>query len=150
MRTRSRQDAVRLINTGAANRAVGGTSTNAESSRSHAVCTLHVTAELTGDDGLARVRTTSLHLVDLAGSERQKATCASGVRLREACCINKSLSALGNVISALSTRDAQRHVPYRDSKLTLLLRDALGGEARTAVIATVSPEERCFGESLRV
>ena len=64
---------------------------------------------------------TSLHLVDLAGSERQKATCASGVRLREACCINKSLSALGNVINALTEGTHGRgaaHVPYRSSKLT--------------------------------
>ena len=69
------------------------------------------------------------------------------MRLREACCINKSLSALGNVISALSAAP-NRHVPYRDSKLTLLLRDALGGDSRTAVIATVSPIERCFSETL--
>ena len=142
-------DAMRLISRGCANRTTAGTSTNAESSRSHAVFTLRLTADLEarGEDGMRRQRTTCLHIVDLAGSERQKeAKCASGARLREACCINKSLSALGNVISALST--SNKHVPYRDSKLTLLLRDALGGDARTAVIATVSPREACFAETL--
>ena len=166
----SLQDAMRIIAIGGANRVVASTSQNAESSRSHAVFTLRVTVETpadtdTGEDstycanetsaadagllpGAKRVRTCALHLVDLAGSERQKDTNASGTRLREACSINKSLSALGNVISALSTSAPRVHVPYRDSKLTLLLRDALGGDARTAVIATVSPLERCFAETL--
>ena len=122
-------DAARLIAIGAAMRCVGGTTQNSESSRSHAVLTLRVTAQLAcDDDGVRHERVTSLHLVDLAGSERQKSTCATGARLREACCINKSLSALGNVISALAASSA-RHVPYRDSKLTLLLRDAVGGDA---------------------
>ena len=149
-------DAHRLIAIGTTNRTSAATTSNAESSRSHAVLTLRLTAELRGADGVKRQRVTSLHLVDLAGSERQKDSQSSGVRLREACCINKSLSALGNVISALSTAAAtaataaggatpvQRHVPYRDSKLTLLLRDALGGDAKTAVIATVSPSDKCF------
>ena len=100
-------------------------------------------------NSMRRVRTSQFNLVDLAGSERQKDTQAAGQRLKEACSINKSLSALGNLIHALTTRgDAAAskrgggHIPYRDSKLTHLLKDSLGGNAKTCVIANVSPNER--------
>ncbi|KAJ7374653.1 Kinesin-like protein kif15 [Desmophyllum pertusum] len=99
---------------------------------------------------MASIKVSRLHLVDLAGSERQKDTHAEGLRLKEASSINKSLSALGNVIMALVdiTHGKTRHVHYRDSKLTFLLRDSLGGNAKTYLIANVHPSAKCFGETL--
>jgi hypothetical protein len=91
------------------------------------------------------VRTGKLNLVDLAGSERQSKTGATGETLKEAAKINLSLSALGNVISALATGG---FVPYRDSKLTRLLQDSLGGNTKTVMISNVSPSERNVDESL--
>lgn len=88
-----------------------------------------------------------LNLVDLAGSERQAKTGATGDRLKEATKINLSLSALGNVISALVDGKA-KHIPYRDSKLTRLLQDSLGGNTRTLMIACVSPASRDYDETL--
>ena len=90
-----------------------------------------------------------LNLVDLAGSERLSRSQAVGQRLQESKSINQSLSALGNVIAALTQGGGRRpHVPYRDSKLTRLLADSLGGNCRTTVIAAVSPASEAFGESL--
>jgi hypothetical protein len=97
-------------------------------------------------DGVRRVRQSQLHLVDLAGSERQKDTHASGVRLREACAINQSLSTLGNCIKALVS--GQTKPPYRESKLTFLLKDSLGGNAKTCIVANVSALDRCCAETL--
>lgn len=116
---------------------------NEHSSRSHLVVTLRI-ASCENDDAEGVTLTTSkLHLIDLAGSERQKATGATGDRLKEGAQINLSLSALGNVINALTEPKAAcgkgRHVPYRDSKLTRLLQDSLGGNAYTVVINNVSP-----------
>ena len=108
---------------GTAARHVGATAMNAQSSRSHLVFSLVLEA-VAYSDGVRRVRTSQFNLVDLAGSERQKDTGAVGQRLREACSINRSLSALGNVITALTTRGV-RHVAYRDSKLTHLLKDSV-------------------------
>ncbi|XP_078206747.1 kinesin-like protein KIF15 isoform X6 [Callithrix jacchus] len=122
---------------------------NRESSRSHAVFTITVESmEKTND--IVNIRTSLLNLVDLAGSERQKDTHAEGMRLKEAGNINRSLSCLGQVITALVdlSNGKQRHVCYRDSKLTFLLRDSLGGNAKTAIIANVHPGSRCFGETL--
>lgn len=87
------------------------------------------------------VREARLNLIDLAGSERQRDTNAAGQRLKEASNINKSLSTLGNVINALvaSAEGKTRHIPYRDSKLTFLLRDSLGGNTRTSLIAAINP-----------
>ena len=89
------------------------------------------------------------HFVDLAGSERAKRTGATGATLKEGISINKGLLALSNVISAL-TEDAKKnaHVPYRDSKLTRILQDSLGGNSRTSMIACVSPAEVNFEETL--
>ena len=90
-------------------------------------------------------------MIDLAGSERQRDTLATGARLKEASTINKSLSALGNVIMSLvdiANTGTSRHVHYRDSKLTFLLRDSLGGNTRTSMIATISPNEKNYAESL--
>nr|XP_006824742.1 PREDICTED: kinesin-like protein KIF15-like [Saccoglossus kowalevskii] len=100
--------------------------------------------------GVANIKTSQLHLVDLAGSERQKDSKAEGMRLKEAGSINRSLSALGNVIMALVdiAHGKTRHVPYRDSKLSFLLRDSLGGNSKTYIIACVHPGIGCFGETL--
>ena len=112
------------------------------SSRSHAIFTIHV--ERRGADA-ADVTRAKMHLVDLAGSERAKRTKAEGQRLKEGIQINKGLLALGNVISALGDdkrRAAGTHVPYRDSKLTRLLQDSLGGNSRTVMV--VGRSKRCL------
>ncbi|KAJ2718248.1 Kinesin-like protein kif15 [Coemansia sp. Benny D115] len=127
---------------GAHSRHVSATSMNRESSRSHSVLML-VIQSLTQmeDSGLTEVREARFNLVDLAGSERQKLANTSGMRLKEAANINKSLSTLGNVINSLVDigNGKSRHVNYRDSKLTFLLRDSLGGNSVTFIIANVSP-----------
>ena len=88
-----------------------------------------------------------LNLVDLAGSERVNVTGATGRRLEEAQKINKSLSALGNIIQALTDKRGRNHVPYRDSKLTRLLEDSLGGNCKTTMMAMISPSQDAFAES---
>jgi kinesin family protein 15 len=139
-----------LFARGAAARRVGATAMNRESSRSHALFTVFVETRRRAPGGAWRRRAAVLHLVDLAGSERQKHSEAAGARLREAAAINKSLSALGNVVKALVDLAAgkERHVPYRDSKLTFLLKEALGGRARCTLLACVTPAERCAEETL--
>ena len=99
---------------------------------------------------MVNARTSRFSFVDLAGSERQKQTSATGERLKEGCNINKSLSVLGNVINALVdvAEGKTRHIHYRDSKLTFILRDSLGGNSKTALIANVSPDYSSFGETL--
>ncbi|XP_018406926.1 PREDICTED: osmotic avoidance abnormal protein 3-like [Cyphomyrmex costatus] len=138
-----------LVQQGDQRRAAAATKMNAASSRSHAVLTLSLEAiAINNDDKRGNaVRRGRLHLVDLAGSERQTRTGATGDRLKEAASINLSLSALGNVISALAAGNG-RHVPYRDSKLTRLLRDSLGGNARTLMIACISPSDIDADETL--
>ena len=89
-----------------------------------------------------------LNLVDLAGSERVRVTGATGKRLEESKKINQSLSALGNVIAALTDPKSRTHIPYRDSKLTRILEDSLGGNCKTTMMAMVSPADEAFGESL--
>eukprot|EP00514_Thraustochytrium_sp_LLF1b_P012413 CAMPEP_0184554888 /NCGR_PEP_ID=MMETSP0199_2-20130426/36238_1 /TAXON_ID=1112570 /ORGANISM="Thraustochytrium sp., Strain LLF1b" /LENGTH=1198 /DNA_ID=CAMNT_0026951077 /DNA_START=241 /DNA_END=3837 /DNA_ORIENTATION=+ len=133
---------------GCTNRATGSTEMNKTSSRSHAVFTIQVRHNNT-IKGLAR--TAKFHLVDLAGSERAKRTKAAGERLKEGIDINKGLLALGNVISALgdeSRRVPAAHIPYRDSKLTRILQDSLGGNSRTLMIACVSPADVNFEETM--
>jgi kinesin family protein 3/17 len=99
-------------------------------------------------DGEDRLRVGKLNLVDLAGSERVSKTGASGDRLKEGCKINLSLSALGNVISALGDGKKQSFIPYRDSKLTRLLQDSLGGNTKTLMIAAISPVDYNYDETL--
>jgi hypothetical protein len=137
---------VDVLAAGVVNRSVGATAMNAESSRSHAIFTLEVSQTSTET---MKQRVSQLHLVDLAGSERQKSTQAEGDRLRESNEINKSLSSLGNVIQALidAVSNPGKHIPYRDSKLTFLLKDALGGNSKTCLIATVSPAEASISET---
>uniref|UniRef100_A0A8C3IFX3 Kinesin family member 15 n=1 Tax=Chrysemys picta bellii TaxID=8478 RepID=A0A8C3IFX3_CHRPI len=145
----SAAEAYQVLTMGWRNRRVASTSMNRESSRSHAVFTITVDSmEKNGE--VVNIRSSQLNLVDLAGSERQKDTHTEGVRLKEAGNINRSLSCLGQVITALVdvANGKQRHICYRDSKLTFLLRDSLGGNAKTCIIANVHPGSRCFGETL--
>ena len=116
---------------GAAHRTVGRTEMNASSSRSHALITISV--EQRGYNSPGQVLRGKLHLVDLAGSERNKRTKTRGVRFRESIRINQGLLSLGNVINALSTRPKE-FVPYRQSKLTRLIQDSLGGNSKTVFI----------------
>ena len=132
-----------LLASGTKNRSVGSTQMNAESSRSHSIFT--VVIESSTKDG-RNVRAGKLNLVDLAGSERQSKTGATGDTLKEASKINLSLSALGNVISALV--DGNGFVPYRDSKLTRLLQDSLGGNTKTVMISNIGPADYNYEESL--
>lgn len=159
---------------GALSRTTGATQMNAQSSRSHAIFTLHVKQlrvvpiedEMSTDDvddkenqqivsnqqpikSECETLTAKFHFVDLAGSERLKRTGATGDRQKEGISINSGLLALGNVISALGDKSKRaNHVPYRDSKLTRLLQDSLGGNSRTLMIACVSPSDRDFMETL--
>ncbi|OUM58461.1 hypothetical protein PIROE2DRAFT_66605 [Piromyces sp. E2] len=141
------QEMDRLMTVGNKNRSTGETQMNAHSSRSHSIFTITIEASEVDSDGQEHIRAGKLHLVDLAGSERQTKTGATGDRLKEATKINLSLSALGNVISALVDRKSS-HIPYRDSKLTRLLQDSLGGNAKTVMIATLSPASYNYDESL--
>lgn len=110
------------------------------------------------ENGESHIKTSRFHIVDLAGSERTKDTGAEGQRLKEASSINKSLTVLGQVIYDLSTESNQdtkrlanqpssRHIRYRDSKLTYLLRDALGGNSKTVMICNVNPHQDAFKET---
>lgn len=144
------KDAVEIehvMNIGNQSRTVGFTNVNERSSRSHAIFVVTVECSEAGPDGEDHIRVGKLNMVDLAGSERQSKTGAKGTRLKEAAKINLSLSALGNVISAL-VDGRSTHVPYRDSKLTRLLQDSLGGNAKTVMVATVGPSHKSFDESL--
>ncbi|GMR42327.1 hypothetical protein PMAYCL1PPCAC_12522, partial [Pristionchus mayeri] len=134
---------LKIMEFGNKNRKVGATLMNVESSRSHAIFT--VTIESSKDGG--HVTQGKLQLVDLAGSERQSKTGTTGERLKEAAKINLSLSTLGNVISAL-VDNKSTHVPYRNSKLTRLLQDSLGGNSKTVMIANVGPASYNYDESL--
>ncbi|XP_028854538.1 kinesin-like protein KIF17 isoform X2 [Denticeps clupeoides] len=137
----------RIMEQGWRNRAVGYTLMNKDSSRSHSIFTIHLEICNTDSAGEDHLRAGKLNLVDLAGSERQTKTGATGERLREATKINLSLSALGNVISAL-VDGRSKHIPYRDSKLTRLLQDSLGGNTRTLMVACLSPADNNYEESL--
>jgi hypothetical protein len=113
------------------------TAMNDQSSRSHSIFTIIVECKQSQPGGEASIRVGKLNLVDLAGSERQSKTQASGERLAEGININLSLTALGNVIEALVAA-GPRHVPYRDSKLTRLLQDSLGGNTKTVMVCCSS------------
>lgn len=144
------EETLDVLHQGGRNRRVATTLANHESSRAHSVLTLTLDASIRAAEGpgAVRERRSRLHLVDLAGSERQKSADTVAERLREAAAINKSLSALGNVIKSLVEGGGKAHVPYRDSKLTFLLKDALGGSSRTALVACVSPSAMCTEETL--
>eukprot|EP00466_Bigelowiella_natans_P014886 jgi/Bigna1/57036/fgenesh1_pm.2_\ len=157
---RSPKEVYTLIQKGSAIRATGSTRMNINSSRSHALFIIiieqneiiidrnsHASASPTKPRRTFRVG--KLNLVDLAGSERVRLSGAVGQRLEESKKINKSLSALGNVISALTEKNRARpHIPYRDSKLTRILEDSLGGNCKTTMMAMISPALMSFNESL--
>ncbi|KAM7395801.1 hypothetical protein PAMA_007203 [Pampus argenteus] len=149
----SYKDIESLMSEGNKSRTVAATNMNEESSRSHAVFIIILTHKLMDlQSGTSGEKVSKLSLVDLAGSERAAKTGAGGERLKEGSNINKSLSTLGLVISALADQGAGKNrskfVPYRDSVLTWLLKDSLGGNSRTAMVATISPSADNFDETL--
>ncbi|KAL3609903.1 hypothetical protein D5086_000923 [Populus alba] len=137
------QDVLELMRIGLMNRAVGATALNERSSRSHSVLTIHVYGM---DLETGAVLRGNLHLVDLAGSERVDRSEATGERLREAQHINKSLSALGDVIFSLAQKS--QHVPYRNSKLTQVLQSSLGGQAKTLMFVQLNPDVDSYSETI--
>ncbi|CAN1253844.1 Kinesin-like protein KIN-14J [Linum perenne] len=139
----STEDVLELMNIGLMNRAVGATALNERSSRSHSILTIHVSGNDLESGTLLRG---NLHLVDLAGSERVDRSEVTGERLREAQHINKSLSALGDVIFALAQKS--QHVPYRNSKLTQVLQSSLGGQAKTLMFVQLNPDLDSYSETL--
>uniref|UniRef100_A0AAQ5X3F2 Kinesin motor domain-containing protein n=1 Tax=Amphiprion ocellaris TaxID=80972 RepID=A0AAQ5X3F2_AMPOC len=162
----SAAEMIQCLKLGALSRTTASTQMNVQSSRSHAIFTIHLCQvrvcspdnndnvtdnRLTNDSEIDEFETLTakFHFVDLAGSERLKRTGATGDRAKEGISINCGLLALGNVISALGDRSKRStHVPYRDSKLTRLLQDSLGGNSQTVMIACISPSDRDFMETL--
>jgi kinesin family protein 4/21/27 len=172
----SAKEVMRLVEKGSMARTTGSTRMNQSSSRSHAIFTImlehSIHCSTPSENGSAKsdntilghtgaavlpsglnrdgpeVRRCKFHFVDLAGSERAKRTGAQGVRMKEGIDINKGLLVLGNVISALGGENKRAHVPYRDSKLTRLLQDSLGGNSKTVMLCCVSPADADFNESL--
>ncbi|XP_065832397.1 kinesin-like protein KIF16B [Oscarella lobularis] len=150
-------DVEALMEIGNRRRTTAATLMNDVSSRSHAVFTISFTQALF-EEGVPRETTSKINLVDLAGSERAEASGATGNRLREGSNINKSLTTLGLVISALAHQSLSFHkpnteakpifVPYRDSVLTWLLKDSLGGNSKTIMLAAISPADICYNETL--
>jgi len=142
-----RNHIVQMLQLGEKNRAVANHRLNAHSSRSHAVLMLTVSKHAT-QNGAPTVQRGKLLLVDLAGSERQKSTQSVGQTLEEAKCINLSLTCLGKCINSLVDQSQQGHIPYRESKLTRLLKDSFGGSARTSLVVNVGPSVQYFSETL--
>ncbi|KAM9810608.1 kinesin-like protein KIF27 [Neosynchiropus ocellatus] len=149
----SAEDLLSVLGTGNALRHTGSTGMNEQSSRSHAILTLFLTQQESHS-----VLFSKIYLVDLAGSERAGKTGNTGTRFKESVNINSGLLALGNVIRALSENGRNRpgshyssaHIPYRDAKITRLLRDSLGGSAHTLMVACVSPSDQSLPETLNV
>ncbi|KAJ2845171.1 hypothetical protein IWW36_004893, partial [Coemansia brasiliensis] len=160
------EDVLELLHQGALSRTTASTDMNHTSSRSHAIFTVYLRQQdrrrqpIVPDEGMPSI-VSKIHFVDLAGSERIKRTGAAGDRAREGISINAGLLALGNVISALGSSGGEKqqqqqqhtprrtpHVPYRDSKLTRLLQDSLGGNSQTLMLACISPSNKNNSESL--
>ena len=139
-------DAEMVLAVGLSNRHVAETKMNQCSSRSHAVFSLTLKTTLTQKDGQEVVRTSKFTLMDLTGSEGQKVAGKGKGRLKEASSINSSLLSLANVFSALAGQE--RHIPYRDSKLTFLLRDSLEGKSKVCLLATISPNSIFVSETI--
>ncbi|CAD8171431.1 unnamed protein product [Paramecium octaurelia] len=141
-------EAMEVVQRGNENRHISSTQMNFESSRSHSVFTVQLESRRQSHS-LINHRFSRFHFVDLAGSERQKHTQVQGERLREGCQINRSLHILGNVINSLvEDKEQNRYVHYRDSKLTFLLKDSLGGNSRTHLIANIQQSNLFFQETL--
>ncbi|KAJ8332415.1 hypothetical protein SKAU_G00425880 [Synaphobranchus kaupii] len=141
------QEIMELLMKGNKQRTQEPTAANKTSSRSHAVLQVGVRQQSRCRDVLQEVRFARLFMIDLAGSERASQTQNRGQRLKEGAHINRSLLALGNCINALSDKNGNKYVNYRDSKLTRLLKDSLGGNSRTVMIAHISPASLAFEES---
>ncbi|KAM3127874.1 hypothetical protein pb186bvf_020027 [Paramecium bursaria] len=143
-------DALEVLSKGAINRHISCTNMNIESSRAHSVFTIQVESQRQSTQTqVINHRFSRFHFVDLAGSERQKQSQVQGDRLREGCNINKSLHILGNVINALvDDNSSNKYVHYRDSKLTFLLKDSLGGNSRTHLIANIQQSVAFYQETL--
>jgi kinesin family member 4 len=142
---------IELLEKGSSLRVVGGTAMNDQSSRSHAIFTITLEQSNSSSKNNNELIKSKFHLVDLAGSERQSKTKAEGLRLKEGININLGLLALGNVISVLgedNPTNKPKHVPYRESKLTRLLQDSLGGNSHTLMIACASPADSNCEETL--
>ena len=144
---KSSEEMQAVQDTGRKNKSMGETSMNARSSRSHSVFTLTLECSELGPDGKDHIRVGKLNMVDLAGSERQSKTNATGQRLEEAIKINLSLTCLCQVISALTDPKAT-YVPYRDSQLTRLLQDSLGGNTKTVMVANIGPADYNLDETI--
>ncbi|XP_055689534.1 kinesin-like protein KIF18A isoform X2 [Lutzomyia longipalpis] len=138
----SSKELIGLLAQGNLNRTQHPTDANAESSRSHAIFQVHIRM---GDRKTGQKRTVKLSMIDLAGSERASSTKGIGVRFKEGASINKSLLALGNCINKLA--DGIAHIPYRDSNLTRILKDSLGGNCQTVMIANVSPSSLMYDDT---
>ena len=136
-----------IMKAGRVNRATGATKMNPGSSRSHSIFSITVESSTTDEAGEAHYKVGKLNLVDLAGSERQSKTESTGERFVEATKINLSLTCLGSVINKLVS-GKQQYIPYRDSKLTMLLQDSLGGNTKTVMIANVGPADYNYDETL--
>jgi len=144
---KSSDEVRKIMYIGSKNRSVGETMMNAHSSRSHSLFTITIERSELGADGKQHIRVGKLNMVDLAGSERIAKTGATGDRLKEATKINLSLSTLCHVISSLTDPKAT-YIPYRDSKLTRLLQDSLGGNTKTVMIANVGPADYNYDETM--
>ncbi|CAD8151185.1 unnamed protein product [Paramecium pentaurelia] len=141
-------ESLEVLQRGSLNRHISSTQMNIESSRSHSVFTIQLESRRqSSQTQVINHRFSRFHFVDLAGSERQKQSQVQGERLREGCNINKSLHILGNVINSL-VEDNQSYVHYRDSKLTFLLKDSLGGNSRTHLIANIQQSQQFYQETL--
>ena len=153
---KNKKEVLELIRKGHENRHIASTNMNMESSRSHAVFTAFIKTNTVQKNGKKAVRTSRFHIVDLAGSERIKDTHADGQRLKELCKINTSLSNLGKVIYELSENSKRSKtnkvmpsfVNFRESKLTHLLKDSLGGNAKTVMICTLNPHMSAIKETI--
>ncbi|XP_005401812.1 PREDICTED: kinesin-like protein KIF18A [Chinchilla lanigera] len=145
---RSSQEILQLLDNGNKNRTQHPTDANATSSRSHAVFQIYLRQQDKTASINQNIRIAKMSLIDLAGSERASSTSATGTRFVEGTNINRSLLALGNVINALAdTKKKNQHVPYRNSKLTRLLKDSLGGNCQTIMIAAVSPSSLFYDDT---
>ncbi|NXI70951.1 KI18A protein, partial [Anseranas semipalmata] len=145
---KSAEEILQMLDYGNKNRTQHPTDVNASSSRSHAVFQIYLRQQDKTASISQNVRIAKMSLIDLAGSERASATNAKGARFREGANINRSLLALGNVINALADpKSKKQHIPYRNSKLTRLLKDSLGGNCRTIMIAAVSPSSMFYDDT---
>ncbi|XP_068801391.1 kinesin-like protein KIF18A isoform X2 [Struthio camelus] len=145
---KSAEEILQMLDYGNKNRTQHPTDVNASSSRSHAVFQIYLRQQDKTASISQNVRIAKMSLIDLAGSERASATNAKGARFREGTNINRSLLALGNVINALADpKSKKQHIPYRNSKLTRLLKDSLGGNCRTIMIAAVSPSSMFYDDT---